>query len=149
MPKLGSIMDQGRVKFSNLVLQVNAKNAGELPELGGTLTLGKEWRHYKREADREKRLKKNADERAERLAGGGGGDRGRGGGDDSRRGGPYRGGGGDRGRGDFRGGGGFRGGDRDNNRGGDRDNYRGGDRDNYRGGDRGGGMLGKRDSKRW
>jgi hypothetical protein len=123
MPKLGAISDQGRVKFSDLVIQVNAKNAGEVPELGGTLTLGKEWRYYKREADREKRQKKTADERAERAGGQSG---------DSRRGGGYRGGGGDRGRGGFRGG--------------SRDEVRGGDRG---GGDRGGSMLGKRDSKRW
>lgn len=55
MPRLGTISDQGRIKFANLVIQVNAKNAGELPELGGTDKLGKEWRYYKREADNERR----------------------------------------------------------------------------------------------
>lgn len=55
MPKLGSIFDQAKVKFSELVNQANVKNESELPTLAGTVTLGKEWRYYKKEIDQIKR----------------------------------------------------------------------------------------------
>ena len=59
MPKLGSIVDQSRIKFSELVNRANDKNQDQLPTLQGIVTLGKEWRYYKKEIDLEKRkLKK-------------------------------------------------------------------------------------------
>jgi hypothetical protein len=121
MPKLGSIVDQSRLKFSDLVNKANDKDQDQLPTLQGIVTLGKEWRYYKKEIDNEKRkIKKQAEREAERGSSMGGGFRGGGGGGD------FRGGGG---RGDFRGG---------------YSSYRG----NSDRGDRGG-YLGKRDSKRW
>ena len=51
MPKLGSVMEQARVKFSELVNQANLENEEELPTLAGSVTLGKEWRYYKRELE--------------------------------------------------------------------------------------------------
>lgn len=55
MPKLSSIFDQSKVKFSELVKQANLRNQGELPTLAGTVTLGKEWRYYKKEIEQIKR----------------------------------------------------------------------------------------------
>jgi hypothetical protein len=67
MPKLGSIVDQSRIKFSDLVIACNEKNQDQLPTLQGIVTLGKEWRYYKKEIDQEKRkLKKQAEREAER-----------------------------------------------------------------------------------
>jgi uncharacterized membrane protein YgcG len=99
MPKLGSIVDQSRIKFSDLVIRCNGKNQDQLPTLQGIVTLGKEWRYYKKEIDQEKRkLKKAAEREAER-------------GSSVRYGGDFRGGQSSyRGGGDFRGGGDYRGG---------------------------------------
>tara|TARA_B110000285_G_C14923228_1_gene513631 strand:+ start:137 stop:628 length:492 start_codon:yes stop_codon:yes gene_type:complete len=64
MPKFGSVYDQARIKLSSLVSQCNNKNQHELPNLSGVISLGKEWKYYKRDLDQAKRKKKKEDERA-------------------------------------------------------------------------------------
>ena len=39
-------------------------NEGELPKMESTYTLGREWRYYKKDLDKARRIKKKADERA-------------------------------------------------------------------------------------
>ena len=64
MPKLNSIYDQARVKFADRVIYENSLNEGELPKMESTYTLGREWRYYKKDLDKARRIKKKADERA-------------------------------------------------------------------------------------
>ena len=74
MPKLGSLADQGRIKFSALVMQCNVKNQDELPVMEGIISLGKEWKYYKKDIDSKKRKEKEQAKREkERLEGGGSG----------------------------------------------------------------------------
>ena len=68
MPKLGMVSDQRRIKFADFVVATNTKEQDLLPNMESTLSLGKEWRYYKRSLDNQKRAKKNEKERNERLA---------------------------------------------------------------------------------
>lgn len=67
MPKLSMLGDQARVKFADMVVNCNNKDQDQLPFLEGTLELGKEWRYYKKVLEKQKRDKKNAKEREQRL----------------------------------------------------------------------------------
>jgi hypothetical protein len=63
MPKIG-MSDQTGIKFADMVMALNSKDKDQLPFMQGTVSLGKEWRYYKRDLDNQKRAKKRAEERA-------------------------------------------------------------------------------------
>ena len=52
MPKLASVYDQARIKFTDLVIARNTKNEDQLPTMMDSHTLGREWRYYKRDIDK-------------------------------------------------------------------------------------------------
>jgi hypothetical protein len=64
MPKLGSINDQGRIKFTDLVIARNTENEDQLPQMMDSTTLGREWRYYKKDIDKIKRQKRNEEKAA-------------------------------------------------------------------------------------
>lgn len=57
MPKLGSIYDQGRIKFTEMVIARNTENEDQLPRMMDSTTLGREWRYYKKDIDKIRRMK--------------------------------------------------------------------------------------------
>lgn len=91
MPKLGAVEDQSKIRFSDLVKRNNNNNDEDVPTLQGIITLGKEWRYYKKDLMQQKRKEKKMKENAERgwapkeFRGGRDSGRGRGGGGDFRK----------------------------------------------------------------
>ena len=65
MPKYGSVYDQARIKLTSLVLQCNKKDQDQVPNLENIISLGKEWKYYKKDLDKAKRIKKKQDEKAQ------------------------------------------------------------------------------------
>ena len=92
MPKFTSIYDQGKMRYADRVIVQNAQNEADLPKLEDTGTLGREWRYYKKDIEKARRVRKKQNEREANNRGGSRNTYGsRGGGQDDRR--PARGGG--------------------------------------------------------
>lgn len=90
MPKFTSIYDQGKMRYADRVIGQNLQNESDLPKLEDTGTLGREWRYYKKDIEKARRVRKKQNEREANNRGGGGrmgssyGPRGGGGHDDRR-----------------------------------------------------------------
>ena len=63
MPKFTSIYDQSKVRYADRVILQNFENEKDLPKLQDTNTLGREWRYYKKDIEKARRVWKKQNER--------------------------------------------------------------------------------------